>query len=268
MIIVLDFGSQTSQLIARRLREAQVFCQLFAWDTPADEILALKPQGYVLSGGPASVYEAGAPQLPEYVIESGKPVLGICYGMQALTRSLGGSVAASQQREFGSAQLRTIAANPLLPSGEQTVWMSHGDRIEHAPDGFTAIGATANAPVAAMANVARGYFGVQFHPEVHHTPGGSEILRRFAVDICGATPDWSPGAIVEPGGDQWRARFERGVGAGARRHRRPVGRHVCGYGLTAPRRARRSDPGPAKRAGHRAGGGGCSGNIPGRSARG
>lgn len=197
MIIVLDFGSQTSQLIARRLREAQVFCQLFAWDTPADEILALKPQGYVLSGGPASVYEAGAPQLPEYVIESGKPVLGICYGMQALTRSLGGSVAASQQREFGSAQLRTIAANPLLPSGEQTVWMSHGDRIEHAPDGFTAIGATANAPVAAMANVARGYFGVQFHPEVHHTPGGSEILRRFAVDICGATPDWSPGAIVE-----------------------------------------------------------------------
>lgn len=197
MIVILDFGSQTSQLIARRLREAQVFCQLFACDTPSDEILALKPDGFVLSGGPASVYADGAPQLPDYVIESGKPILGICYGMQAMTHALGGQVSPSQHREFGSAQLRTLQDNALLSQGEQTVWMSHGDRIEQVPAGFKAIAASANAPVAAMADPSRGYFGVQFHPEVHHTPGGAEMLRRFAVEVCGAAATWSPGAIVQ-----------------------------------------------------------------------
>jgi len=197
MIVILDFGSQTSQLIARRLREAQVYCQLFPCDTPADEVLALKPEGFVLSGGPSSVYAEGAPQLPEYVIESGKPVLGICYGMQAMTHALGGQVAASQHREYGSAQLRTTKPNTLLSEGEQTVWMSHGDRIEQAPLGFTPIAASTNAPIAAMADASRGYYGVQFHPEVHHTPGGAEILRRFAVGVCGAPATWSPGAIVE-----------------------------------------------------------------------
>jgi len=197
MIIILDFGSQTSQLIARRLREAQVFCQLFPCDTPADQILALKPQGFVLSGGPASVYADDAPQLPEYVLESGKPILGICYGMQAMTHALGGQVSPSQQREYGSAQLRSVQNNTLLGQGEQTVWMSHGDRIEQTPPGFSIIAASANAPIAAMADASRGYYGVQFHPEVHHTPGGAEILRRFAVEVCGAEPSWSPGAIVE-----------------------------------------------------------------------
>ncbi|UYN88815.1 MAG: glutamine-hydrolyzing GMP synthase [Anaerolineales bacterium] len=197
MIIILDFGSQTSQLIARRLREAQVYCQLFPCDAPADEILALKPEGFVLSGGPASVYAEGAPQLPEYVIESGKPILGICYGMQAMTHALGGQVAASQHREYGSAQLRTLSSNALLGDGEQTVWMSHGDRIERTPSGFTPIAASNNAPIAAMADASRGYYGVQFHPEVLHTPGGAEILRRFAVEICSAPATWSPGAIVE-----------------------------------------------------------------------
>ncbi len=197
MIVILDFGSQTSQLIARRLREAQVYCQLFPCDTPADEVLALKPEGFVLSGGPASVYAEGAPQLPEYVIESGKPVLGICYGMQAMTHALGGQVAPSQHREYGSAQVRTVSANALLGEGEQTVWMSHGDRIEQAPPGFSLIAASINAPVAAMADASRGYYGVQFHPEVHHTPGGAEILRRFAVEVCGVPATWSPGAIVQ-----------------------------------------------------------------------
>lgn len=197
MIAILDFGSQTSQLIARRLREAQVYCQLFPCDTPADEVLALKPQGFVLSGGPASVYAEGAPQLPEYVIESGKPILGICYGMQAMTHALGGQVAPSDHREYGSAQVRTLNLNPLLGAGEQTVWMSHGDRIEQAPPGFTSIAASKNAPIAAMGDADRAYYGVQFHPEVHHTPGGAEILRRFAVDICKASAAWSPGAIVE-----------------------------------------------------------------------
>lgn len=197
MIAILDFGSQTSQLIARRLREAQVYCQLFPCDTAADEVLAFKPEGFVLSGGPSSVYAEGAPQLPEYVIESGKPVLGICYGMQAMTHALGGQVAASQHREYGSAQLRTTKPNTLLGGGEQTVWMSHGDRIEQAPAGFTSIASSTNAPIAAMADASRGYYGVQFHPEVHHTPGGAEILHRFAVEVCGAPATWSPGAIVE-----------------------------------------------------------------------
>lgn len=197
MIIILDFGSQTSQLIARRLREAQVYCQIFPCDTPADEVLALKPEGFVLSGGPSSVYAEGAPQLPEYVIESGKPIFGICYGMQAMTHALGGQVAASQHREYGSAQLRTVSSNALLGDGEQTVWMSHGDRIERTPTGFTPIAASNNAPIAAMADASRGYYGVQFHPEVLHTPGGAEILRRFAVEICNAPATWTPGAIVE-----------------------------------------------------------------------
>jgi GMP synthase (glutamine-hydrolysing) len=197
MIAILDFGSQTSQLIARRLREAQVYCQLFPCDAPASEVLAGNPQGFILSGGPSSVYEAGAPQLPAYVIESGKPILGICYGMQAMTHALGGKVAPSAHREFGAASIRTLAANPLLPPGEQPVWMSHGDRIEQTPPGFAPIAASPNAPVAAMADAYRAYFGVQFHPEVHHTPGGAEILRRFAVEICAAPADWSPAAMVE-----------------------------------------------------------------------
>jgi GMP synthase (glutamine-hydrolysing) len=197
MIAILDFGSQTSQLIARRLREAQVYCQLFPCDAPASEVLAGKPDGFVLSGGPASVYVEGAPQLPAYVIESGKPILGICYGMQAMTHALGGKVAPSAQREFGPAEIHTLLPNPLLAEGGQPVWMSHGDRIEKAPAGFAPIAASVNAPVAAMADAARGYFGVQFHPEVHHTPGGAEILRRFAVDVCAAPADWAPGAIAE-----------------------------------------------------------------------
>ncbi|MCW5875979.1 MAG: glutamine-hydrolyzing GMP synthase [Anaerolineales bacterium] len=196
MIAILDFGSQTSQLIARRLREAQVYCQLFPCDAPAGDVLAGEPQGFVLSGGPASVYEPGAPQLPDYVLASGKPVLGICYGMQALTHALGGRVAPAGQREYGAADIRSTAENPLL-AGEQRVWMSHGDRIEQAPVGFAPIASSDNAPVAAMADLERKLFGVQFHPEVQHTPGGLEMLRRFAVDICGAPADWSPGHIVE-----------------------------------------------------------------------
>jgi GMP synthase (glutamine-hydrolysing) len=196
MIVILDFGSQTSQLIARRLREAQVYCQLFPCDASPEEVLQHDPSGFVLSGGPASVYAPGAPQLPAYVIESGKPVLGICYGMQALTHSLGGVVASSTQREYGAASVHSLVENPLL-NGAQPVWMSHGDRIESAPAGFVPIAASDNAPVAAMADLKRNLFGVQFHPEVHHTPGGLEILRRFAVDICGAPADWTPAAIVE-----------------------------------------------------------------------
>jgi GMP synthase (glutamine-hydrolysing) len=203
MIAILDFGSQTSQLIARRLREAQVYCQLFPWDAPAEEVLDQRPEGFVLSGGPASVYEPDAPQLPDYVLASQKPILGICYGMQALTHALDGKVAAANHREFGAAAIRSLADNPLL-KGEQQVWMSHGDRIDVVPKGFLPIASSQNAPVAAMAELNRKLFGVQFHPEVQHTPGGTEILRRFAVDVCGAAATWTPQNIVEQSIDSIR----------------------------------------------------------------
>jgi GMP synthase (glutamine-hydrolysing) len=195
-IAILDFGSQYAQLIARRVREVQVYCELFPWNAPAAQVMALEPKGYILSGGPASVYEDGAPFIPAYVLESGRPVLGICYGMQALTHALGGRVAASSEREYGPAELEVRAANPLIPIGKQAVWMSHGDRIEAPPQGFQVLGKSDNSPVALMGDLERGYFGLQFHPEVHHTPGGKEILRRFVVDICLARPDWTPESII------------------------------------------------------------------------
>ncbi len=198
-LVILDYGSQTSQLIARRLREAHVYCELFPWDTPPERVLALNPRGFVLSGGPASVYEAGAPTLPAYVLDSGRPVLGICYGMQLLTHALGGRVAPAQKREYGPARLRVQAPHtPLFADlpGTLAIWMSHGDRVERLPPGFEALAASDNSPYAAMGDVKRGLYGVQFHPEVIHTPDGAAMLRAFAVDVCGCTPDWTPGTFI------------------------------------------------------------------------
>ena len=209
-IAILDFGSQYSQLIARRVREAHVYCELFPYSADPDEVLRLQPAGFILSGGPASVYEAGAPQIPAYVLASGKPILGICYGMQALTHSLGGVVAASAQREYGPAEVETSEVNPLLPAGRQQVWMSHGDRIERLPPGFRRLAMSAHSPIAAMADAENRRFGIQFHPEVRHTPGGSAILRAFAVEVCGAHPDWTPASIVATAVEQIRLQ----IGAG------------------------------------------------------
>lgn len=195
-VAILDFGSQYSQLIARRVREAHVYCELFAWNAQPEKILAIQPKGFILSGGPASVYESGAPQLPSFVLASQYPILGICYGMQALTLALGGKVLAATQREYGLANVHTTQLNPLIPTGEQRVWMSHGDRIENPPAGFQPLAASDNSPVAVMGDMQRHYYGVQFHPEVHHTPRGAEILRRFVVDICGAQPEWTPESII------------------------------------------------------------------------
>jgi GMP synthase (glutamine-hydrolysing) len=195
-IAVLDFGSQYAQLIARRVREAHVYCELFAWNETQAKVMALKPKGFILSGGPASVYEPAAPKIPPYVIESQLPVLGICYGMQALSYALGGVVAPSSRREYGLAELESLLANPLLPEGIQPVWMSHGDRIERLPSGFISLASSTNSPYAAIGDLGRGYFGVQFHPEVRHTQGGSEILRRFAVEVCAAQPEWTPESII------------------------------------------------------------------------
>jgi GMP synthase (glutamine-hydrolysing) len=195
-IAILDFGSQYAQLIARRVREAQVYCELLPWNASAEKALAMHPKGFILSGGPASVYASGAPQIPAYVLDSGLPILGICYGMQALTHALGGRVASSAEREYGYAEVETTITNPLLPAGRQRAWMSHGDRIEQPPPGFTILAQSGNSPIAAMGDLSRRYFGVQFHPEVRHTPAGAEILRRFVVEICAANPDWTPESII------------------------------------------------------------------------
>ncbi len=196
-IAILDFGSQYSQLIARRVRELQIYCELFPWDAPLEKVEAIHPRGFILSGGPASVYDPGAPDLPTYVLESGLPVLGICYGMQALAHALGGKVAPAGAREYGPAVVDTVASNPLLPEGSYPVWMSHGDRIESLPPGFQTLAGSPHSPVAAMGHLTDRRYGVQFHPEVHHTPGGRAILRRFVVDVCGARPDWTPDSIIQ-----------------------------------------------------------------------
>jgi GMP synthase (glutamine-hydrolysing) len=194
-IAILDFGSQYAQLIARRVREAHVYCELFPWDAPAETVLAIQPKGFILSGGPKSVYEPNAPILQRYVFDSGLPILGICYGMQALTHALGGQVDASAKREYGPAMIQ-----PLMPSALSvlsTVWMSHGDRITHMPEGFIALAKSGNSPYAAIGDMQRKYFGVQFHPEVKHTPHGAEVIQHFVVEICEAKPDWTPAAIIE-----------------------------------------------------------------------
>jgi GMP synthase (glutamine-hydrolysing) len=200
-IAILDFGSQYTQLIARRVREARVYCELFPWDTPPEIVLALKPRGFILSGGPASVYAPDAPQLPDYVLAQGAPVLGICYGMHLLARRLGGRVVSAVKREYGPAEIEFIGPDsPLfanLKSPNLQVWMSHGDSVETLPSGFEVLARSANSPVAAMGDLERRFYGIQFHPEVVHTNRGVEILSQFAVEICGCTPDWTSAAFIE-----------------------------------------------------------------------
>ena len=203
-IIVLDYGSQYAQLIARRVREANVYCELVSWRAPADEVLARQPKGFILSGGPNSVYDPGAPTLPDYVLSAGVPVLGICYGMQLLAHRLDGRVAGSARREFGPASLTVDeTAAPLFANWgaadglDATVWMSHGDKVEALPPGFRPIAHSANSPLAAAADPERGLYAVQFHPEVAHTPRGHVLLSNFVHRICGCRPDWTPANFIE-----------------------------------------------------------------------
>ncbi|MCB9109812.1 MAG: glutamine-hydrolyzing GMP synthase [Anaerolineales bacterium] len=195
-IAILDFGSQYAQIIARRVREAQVYCELFPWDAPQEKILSINPKGFILSGGPKSVYEENAPYIQNFILESGLPILGICYGMQALTHALGGKVDPSAQREYGQAEIQPLIPGTMLDVLSK-VWMSHGDKVTQLPEGFIALAKSGNSPYAAMGDMQRKYFGVQFHPEVHHTPNGGELLKHFAVDICGVTPDWTPENIID-----------------------------------------------------------------------
>ena len=193
-IAVLDFGSQYSRLIARRLRESQVYCEIIPPDATRAAVEHLDLRGIILSGGPASVYEEGAPLAPAWVFDAGVPVLGICYGMQLLAHQLGGKVSEAREREFGLAVIRRNERSPLFDGldDEIPVWMSHGDRIDEAPPGFRSVAYSENSPIAAMANDA-GVYGIQFHPEVAHTRQGSQILRNFSHGVCGLAGTWTPG---------------------------------------------------------------------------
>ena len=206
MIIILDFGSQYVQLIARRVREQNVYCEILPWNTPLKKILAKKPKGIILSGGPNSVYDPGAPQTAPHIFESGLPVLGICYGLQVMVHALGGSVIPASEREYGYTKLETFTANPLIPTGTQLTWMSHGDKVKTLPKGFTNVSRSKNTAVAAIVDTQRNLYAIQFHPEVGHTPGGPEMLRRFVIDICGASPNWTPASIIDASVERIRAK--------------------------------------------------------------
>jgi GMP synthase (glutamine-hydrolysing) len=212
-VVVLDYGGQYSQLIARRVRECGVFSELLPHHSGPDEIARRAPRGLILSGGPASVYAPDAPRLDRSLLELGVPVLGICYGMQLLARDLGGRVEAADVGEFGRSELTVHAPGRLLAGlpAEQTCWMSHRDTVFEAPPGFAALASSTASPVAALEDTARDIYGIQFHPEVVHTPYGQDILRHFLIDVCGCAPTWSPASIVE---EQVR-RIRAQVGDGA-----------------------------------------------------
>ena len=201
-ILILDFGSQYTQLIARRVREAHVYCELHPFDMDLAAIRTFAPSGIILSGGPCSVYDAGAPSVAEELFELGVPVLGICYGMQLMSRHFGGEVVPAGKREFGHAELLSMGVpGPLFDGffvdGSSPVWMSHGDHVARVPDGFEIVAETANAPVCAIQDVSRNLYGVQFHPEVNHTPRGEQFIDTFVRSVCGCSGQWTPGRIIE-----------------------------------------------------------------------
>jgi len=211
-IVVIDFGSQYSMLITRRIRECQVYCEMVSYDTPWEKIAPLKPKGFVLSGGPASVYQDGAPLAPAYVYEQHLPILGICYGMQVITKQLGGQVTPGAKQEYGYAILHQGDVDSPLFHGMDSsipVWMSHGDKIEEMPPGFTALAYTENSPVAVMGN-GDGIFGIQFHPEVAHTPQGKTILANFVYRVCGCQGNWTIGNFI----NESISRIQKQVGTG------------------------------------------------------
>lgn len=198
-VLVVDLGAQYAQLIARRIRECHVYSEIVPHDLSAAELARRRPAGIVLSGGPASVYEEGAPEVDPGLFELGVPVLGICYGHQLMARTLGGEVTATGRREYGGATLRVLEPGVLLRdlAPEEPVWMSHGDAVTVAPQGFRVTARTDVTPIAAMEDPERGLYAVQFHPEVAHTPKGTAIMKRFLYDACGLLPEWTPANVIE-----------------------------------------------------------------------
>ena len=198
-ILILDFGSQYTQLVARRIREIGVYCELWSWDVEEADIREFNPDGIILSGGPESVTEDNSPRAPQYVFDSGVPVFGICYGMQTMAEQLGGKVATSTEREFGYAAVQVTGESALFADLETTqdVWMSHGDKVVEIPAGFTKIAETDTCPYAAMANEDKKYYGVQFHPEVTHTKNGLKMLENFVLNACGCEGLWTSASIIE-----------------------------------------------------------------------
>ncbi len=198
-VLILDFGSQYTQLIARRIREQKVYSEIFPFNAPLEKIRAFQPKGIVLSGGPSSVYDEGAPIVAKEVFDLGVPALGICYGMQLMAWLLGGEVARAAKREYGKASFHVDDDSDLLwgITPKSKVWMSHGDRIEQMPDGFRIAGHTDNSPIAAMADKTRGFFALQFHPEVAHTDEGTRILQNFVFEICGCKPTWEMASFID-----------------------------------------------------------------------
>ncbi|WP_420468515.1 glutamine-hydrolyzing GMP synthase [Panacagrimonas sp.] len=219
-ILILDFGSQYTQLIARRVRELGVYCELLPWDVDAQHIRDFAPRGVILSGGPESVTEPGSPRAPELVWSLGVPVLGICYGMQTMAVQFGGRVEASASKEFGYAEVRARNHSTLLINIEDRinaeghglldVWMSHGDRVAELPQGFKLIASTADVPVAGIGDEERHYYGLQFHPEVTHTPQGTRIYERFVHEICGCGRAWTPVNIIEDAAERVREQVGSG----------------------------------------------------------
>lgn len=198
-ILILDFGSQYTQLVARRIREIGVYCELWSWDVEEADIREFNPDGIILSGGPESVTEENSPRAPQYVFDSGVPVFGVCYGMQTMAEQLGGKVAGSNEREFGYAAVQVTGESALFADLEETqdVWMSHGDKVVEIPADFTKIAQTDTCPYAAMANEEKKYYGVQFHPEVTHTKNGMKMLENFVLNVCGCERLWTSESIIE-----------------------------------------------------------------------
>src|SRR5437667_1358451 len=214
-ILIVDFGSQVTQLIARRVREDKVYCEIVPFEKAASALAELKPKGIILSGGPCSVLDAGAPLAPMAIYDAGVPVLGICYGEQAMASQLGGQVEGGHHREFGRAEVEVVREAALFDGvwqkgGKYPVWMSHGDRVTKLPDGFEVIGISNNAPFAAIADETRKFYAVQFHPEVMHTPNGAALLRNFVRKISGAKGDWTMRAFKDEAIDKIRAQVGKG----------------------------------------------------------
>jgi GMP synthase (glutamine-hydrolysing) len=200
-VVILDYGSQYTQLIARRIRECHVYCEIHPCSLPLDQLRQLQPRALVLSGGPQSVYQKDAPKSDPAVLDLGIPVLGICYGQQLLAVQLGAAVEPSSHREYGPAKVEVLEPvgilNPFVRGDQLAVWMSHGDRLANLPTGFRTIGSSSNAPMAAIAQPEKRLYGIQFHPEVAHTPRGLELLRAFLFDVAGLEPSWTPGSFVD-----------------------------------------------------------------------